>query len=421
MQTVRLLSSRPAELGDATLELDTSICDEVADLVLAVRAAQAECRREDLSGMAHPLALRRERARIAHRLGSVAAGRFWSEVATEVEAVRIVREGVAEAYERVRHRRSGLTMRLLSVAEYVKGRWRVTDTTDAGDERITAVLLRGAPPDEELDPEQWTDRWTEQHGPTAVLRWQNGRGRLEHPIEGWTATVRTGSGRELARAMGGGGAPLLEKQAAATVISLVPVLDAGPRTEQLRWVSRAVGMFGARDASSVWVPSAAKAVPFPTWQSTVEGPLELPALSSLWLRTQRQRGAWVTRGMTSLMLPEIEVFCAGLTVATVRSLLREAAGRLLGHHQERIDRSLGACAAAVPQIAPRLYQKSEHGPEPLPLERLESALDLGDCFALGSIEAVIAPGRQGPRAGESYGRWGAMALRTQPAWWAEAA
>lgn len=424
MQTVRLLSQRSVEHeGDATLELDTAVCDELAELVLAVRAAQAEGRREDLPGMAHPLALRREQARIGHRIGAAAARRFWADVSVEVEAVRRVHDGLAEIYERTRHRRTGMVMRFLSVAEHVQGRWRLTDTCDAGDERLTAVLLRGAPPQSEPDPERWARRWADRYGPTATLHWEGGRGRLEHPTEGWLAQVRTGTGRELARALGASGsaAELLEKQAAATVVSMVPSLEARTRTEQLRWVSRAVASLGEGDASSVWVPSAAKAVPFTTWATTVEGPLELPALSSLWLRTQRQRGAWITRGMTTLMLPEVEVFCAGLSVATVRSLLREAAGRLLGHHEARVERGLGATAPAVPAVAPRLYRRGAEASEALPIERLESALDLGDAFVVGSIEATLAAGRQGPRPGETYGRWGSVALRAQPAWWADAA
>lgn len=425
MQTVRVLGSRAVGTEDEVThpELDTSVSDEVARLMVAIRAAQAEGRQEPLRRMAHPLALRREHARIARTLGIPEAAKFWSQLSADVEAVRIVGEGLAEVYEHVRDHRSGTSLRLVSTVEHVKGSWRLTDARDATDERITAVLLRGAPPDEPLDPATWTRRWERAHGATTELTFQAGRGVLTHSGEGWTAGVRTGSGRDLARVLGmqGASGELLEKQPAATIVSLVPMLDARKRTEQLRWMSRVVATFGAEDASSVWVPSAAKAVPFPTWVAAVDGPLELPALSALWLRTQRQRGAWITRGLTALMLPEIEVWCAGLTVVTVRALLREAAGRLLAHHQARIARGLGACAPAVPALAPRLYRRDAEGPTALPLDLLETTLDLGDCFVAGEVEAVVAPGRQGPRTGESYGRWGSMALRTEPAWWLDAA
>jgi hypothetical protein len=422
MQQVRLLSNRPVGHEDETadLELDTSVCDEVAELLVAIRGALAGGRHDELRRMAHPLALRHEHARIARLFGNAEAATFWAQSTVDVEAVRIVADGVAEVYEHVRHHRSGTSLRLMSTAEYVKGHWRMTEARDAIDERVTAVLLRGAPPDQPLDARAWMERWTRAHGPTAVLQIDNGRGSIDHPTEGWSALVRTGSGRDLARALGlrGPQAELLEKQPAATVLSLVPTLDARNRSDQLRWISRAVAAFGERDASSVWVPSAAKAVPFSMWLDAVAGPLELPALSALWLRTQRQRGAWVTRGMTSFMLPEIEVWCAGLTVHTVRALLREAAGRFLAHPDQRVVRRLGACAPAVPAIAPRLYRRGEAGPVALPIERLETAIDLGDAFVAGDVEASVGPGRMGARPGESYGRWGAIALRTEPAWWA---
>jgi hypothetical protein len=55
------------------------------------------------------------------------------------------------------------------------------------------------------------------------------------------------------------------------------------------------------------------------------------------------------------------------------------------------------------------------------VHRLDTALEVGDCFVAGDVEAVVAHGRQGPKPGESYGRWGAIALRTEPAWWLGAA
>ncbi len=425
MQQVRLLSHRSAGQDDdaAVLELETSLCDEVAELIVAVRGALATGRQDELRRMAHPVALRREHARLSRLFGTKEAADFWSQATAEVEAVRLVADGVAEAYEHVRHHRSGTSLRLVSTAEYVKGHWRMTDTRDATDERVTAVLLRGAPPDRPLDARAWTERWARVHGPTATLQLDEGRVTLDHPTEGWSAIVRTGSGRDLSRALGlrGTQGELLEKQPAATLLSLVPTLDARKRTDQLRWMSRAVAAFGAQDASSVWVPSAVKVVPFSTWLDAMEGPLELSALSALWLRTQRQRGAWVTRGMTSFMLPDVEVWCAGLTVHTVRALLREAAGRLLAHHEARVARKLGACAPAVPGVAPRLYRRGRSGPSALPIDRLETAIDLGDCFVAGEVEAVVGLGRMGPRPGESYGRWGAIALRTEPAWWMDAA
>lgn len=425
MQSVRVLGSRAVghEDGAARLELDTSVCDEVAELVVAIRRAQADGTPEQLRRMAHPAALRREHARVARALGFPDVAPFWSQVACDVEAVRIVADGMAEVYERVRHEESGVVVRLMSIVEHVRGKWRLTDARDATDERLTAVLMRGAPPERPIDGAEWTRRWERAHGPTATLEVQDGRGVLTHPVEGWVASVRVGSGRDVARRLGlrGPAAELLDKQPAATVLSLVPVLDARKRTEQLRWLSRAVAALGERDASSVWVPSAAKAVPFSTWASAVDGPLELSALAALWLRTQRQRGAWVTRGLGALMLPEVEVWCAGLSVATVRALLREAAGRLLAHHEARITRGLGAGAPAVPAAAPRLYRRGEDGPVALPFDLLETTLDLGDCFVAGEVEAVIALGRQGPRPGESYGRWGSIALRTEPDGWVGAA
>lgn len=369
--------------------------------------------------MAHPVAMRREQVRLVRRFGVSDAADFWSAARSHVEAVRVVREGFAEAYEEVWHQPTGTTLRLVCTVEHVRGHFRITDAREAADERITAVLLRGAPPEQPIDVATWTREWTDEHGPTARLSTEGQRGTIEHPHEGFRATLRTGSGRDLARALGvtGSVGELLEKQPAATIVSLVPALDARRRNAQLRWVSRIVSTLGARDASSVWVPSAAKAIPFATWRAATQGRLELPSLSALWLRTQRQRGAWVTRGLTTFMLPEIEVHCAGLTVATVRALLREAAGRLLAHHQVRDERSLGGAAPAVPAVAPRLYVRSKKGPRALELERLETTLDIGDSFVAGEVEAVIAHGRQGPRVGESYGRWGAIALLTEPAWW----
>ncbi len=425
MHSVRALGNRSSgrEEEPTTIELDSSVCDEVAELVAAIRQAQAEGRPEQLRRMAHPVALQREQVHIARILGLPEKTQLWSQLSAHVEAVRRVGEGLAEVYEHVRHHRSGTSMRLVAQVEHVKGRWRMTDARDAIDERVMGVLLRGAPPDDLLDAERWMRRWQRAYGPTAELIVQGAHGVLTHPSEGWTASLRTGSGRDLARMLGmsGPSAELLEKQPAASVLSLVPMLDARKRTEQLRWMSRAIALFGSDDASSVWVPSAAKAVPFATWASAVEGHLELPALSALWLRTQRQRGAWITRGLGAFMLPEVEVACAGLSMLTVRALLREAAGRLLAHHQARITRGLGACAPAVLAAAPRLYRRTAEGPVALPLERLESTLDLGDSFVAGDVEAVLALGRQGPRPGESYGRWGSIALRTEQAWWVGAA
>jgi hypothetical protein len=205
------------------------------------------------------------------------------------------------------------------------------------------------------------------------------------------------------------------------VLSMSPGLRARARTEQLRWMSRAAYVFGKDDASTVWVPSAAKAIPFPTWAAAIDGPLELPALSALWLRTQRQRGAWITRGMSTFMLPEVEIQCAGLNVAMVRELLRELAGRLLRHHEERVTLDYDANAPAVPGCAARLYRPSAEGPIAIPLESLATVLELGQTFTVGEVECTLVPGRQGPRQGESYGRWGAIALRPDTAWWLEAA
>ncbi len=243
MQQVRLLSNRPLGHEDEAtdFELDSSVCDEVADLIVAVRAALARGERDELRRMAHPMALRHERARLGKRFGTADAASFWSHVTAEVEAVRLVAEGVAEVYEHVRHHRSGTSLRLVSTVEYVKGRWRMTEARDASDERITAVLLRGAPPDQPLDAKAWTARWEREHGPTAVLHVNGGRGAIDHPTEGWSALLRTGSGRDLARglALRGPAAELLEKQPAATVLSLVPMLEARKRTNQLRWISHA--------------------------------------------------------------------------------------------------------------------------------------------------------------------------------------
>jgi len=425
MQTARPDPAR--ELGPeeraTQYTLGSSVCDDIAEVVREVRAALREGRYDELRQMAHPLALRREQARLARRFGAGEAVDFWSDVRTHVEAVRIVGDGVGEAYEEVRHHRTSTTLRLACTVEHVRGHWRVTDTREANDERVTAVLLRGAPPEQPLDVRAWTREWNEAHGPTAVLTVEGQRGLVEHPDKPYRASIRTGSGHELSRALGlsGAVAELLDKQPAATIVSLAPAFDAAVRNDQLRWVSRVVTALGARDASSVWVPSAAKAMPYSSWRGVTEGPLELPALSALWLRTQRQRGAWVTRGLTTFMLPEIEVFCAGLSVATVRALLREAVGRMLSHHQERERCSLGANAPAVLGVAPRLYKRAKRGPELVPIHRLETALDVGDRFVAGEVESVIAPGRQGPRPGESYGRWGAIALRSEPAWWLSAA
>src|SRR5690606_2892517 len=122
------------------------------------------------------------------------------------------------------------------------------------------------------------------------------RGMIEHPRDGYRPSLRTGSGRDVALALrlSGSASELLEKQPAATIVSLVPAFDAHVRNDHLRCLSHIATALGARDASSVWVPSAAKAIPFPSWRGVTAGPLELPALSALWLRTQRQRGAWVT-------------------------------------------------------------------------------------------------------------------------------
>lgn len=421
MQTARHEGARAVDAEDRAthLTLDTSVCDEVAELVREVRDALREGRYGELRQMAHPLAMRREQARLARRFGAAEGVDFWSDADSHVEAVRIVGDGLAEAYEEVRHAPSSTALRLACTVEYVGGRWRITDARDATDERITAVLLRGAPPERPIDPDTWAREWSEEHGPTATLTVDGARGMIEHPDEGYRASLRTGSGRDvsLALRLTGSVSELLEKQSAATIVSLVPAFDAHVRNEQLRWLSHVVTALGARDASSVWVPSAAKAIPFPSWRGVTAGPLELPALSALWLRTQRQRGAWITRGLTTFMLPEVEVFCAGLSVATVRALLREAAGRLLAHHQERERRAHGATAPAVLAAAPRLYRRGKKGPEALTAHRLETALELGDTFVAGDVEALIAPGRQGPKPGESYGRWGAIALRTEPAWW----
>jgi hypothetical protein len=425
----RLASSEIVADADSSAEddvffdpiLDTSACDEAAQLVLDVRRALAEGRHNSLRVMAHPLALKREHERFSRTLGAQIAASFWAEVTSGIDAVRMVSEGFAEVYEHARHQRGGATYRFVSTVEHLKGRWRMTDTREATDERIAAVLLRGAPGEEKIDGRAWTRAWEQRYGETAVLRAADGS--LDHPVRGWRASVRSGSGRDVARtmALSGPSAELLEKQPAATMVSLVPALEARARTEQLQWIARAVSLLGARDASSVWVPSAAKALPYATWRSAAEGALDLPSLSALWLRTQRQRGAWVTRGMTNFMLPEVEVWCAGLNVAMVRVLLRDAVGRLLRHHHERVTLDRSACAAAVPGLAARLYARSSEGPIARPTEELSTAIALAEIFEVGDVQCSIGPGRQGPRPGETYGRWGAIALRPEDAWWSTAA
>ncbi len=402
------------------IELDSAICDEAAALVTEIREALAKEHYERLGNLAHPLAIRREHARLARLFGQEAAGTFWSNATSRIEAVRMVGNGAAEIYEHVQHHPTKTAMRFCSVAEHVKGAWRLLDAREAWDERLTAVVLRGSPPETSIDIDRWMRRWERAHGATATLRMeQHGRALLSHPDHGWTAIVRIGSGRDLARilSLGGSEAALLEKQPAATLVSMVPALNANERTEQLRWLARAVVAFGARDASSVWVPTAQKAIPFSTWITAVEGTLSISVLSALWTRTQRQEGAWVTRGMTHFMLPEIEVCSVGLMVATVRELLRMSAGRLLRHHAERAAAGLGASAPAVPAVAARLYSVEKQSLSPMPNIDLESSIAIGTSFAVGEVEALLRPGRQGPRQGESYGRWGSVALRSEPAWW----
>lgn len=428
MQSVRILRDQP--VGELRVEeddiffdpvQDSSAYDGAAQLVVAVRDALARAKYNSLRALAHPLAIRREQAWLARVLGPETAADFWAQATPQIEAVRLVAGGLAEVYEHVRHHRTATSLRLVSTVEHLQGRWRLTDAREATDERLTAVLLRGAPPEDEIDANAWTRAWQERYGQSAVLHLEKGRGTLEHPVHGWKAIVRTGSGRDLARqmALSGPSAELLEKQPAATILSLVPSIDARARTRQLQWIARAVCLLGVRDASSVWVPSAAKAIPFSTWRSAAEGPLELASLSALWLRTQRQRGAWVTRGMTNFMLPEIEIWCAGLSLAMVRALLRDAAGRLLRHHKERMNLELDGCAAAVPAIGPRLY--GADGTNARPIDELTTAVALTEMFEVGEVQCVLGPGRQGPRPGESYGRWGALAIRPDEVWWSSAA
>jgi hypothetical protein len=429
MQSVRVLRNETvqgaqieqAEDDDVFFDpvQDSAVYDEAARLMITVRDALAQAKYNSLRALAHPLAIRREQAWLARVLGPQVAADFWAQSTVQIEAVRIVAGGLAEVYEHVRHHRTATSLRLVSTVEHVQGRWRMTDAREATDERVTAVLLRGAPPEDAIDTNAWNRAWNERYGQTAALRLQKGRGDLEHPVHGWKAMVRNGSGRDLARQMAltGPSAELLEKQPAATIVSLVPSIDARDRTRQLQWIARAVSLLGQKDASSVWVPSAAKAVPFSTWRSAAEGPLELASLSALWLRTQRQRGAWVTRGMTNFMLPEIEIWCAGLSLAMVRALLRDSAGRLLRHHKERMNLELDGSAGAVPAIAPRLYT----GTNARPVPELPTAISLSEMFEVGEVECGLAPGRQGPRPGESYGRWGSLAIRPDEVWWSSAA
>lgn len=164
MQTVRPRTVRVPEPDERSMHdtLDSSVCDDVADVVREVRAALGEGRYEDVREMAHPHAMRREAARLARRFGAEPV-EFWPEVRSHVEAVRIVGEGAAEAYEEIRHPERGAPIRLCCMVEHVGGRWRITDSREATDERLMAVLFRGAPPEEPLDAEAWTRAWTAEH------------------------------------------------------------------------------------------------------------------------------------------------------------------------------------------------------------------------------------------------------------------
>jgi hypothetical protein len=404
--------------------LEASPPDEAAmaaEAVRFVRAAQAAGSDALSSELASPLALRRERARLAHHLGSEAASSFWSEARAETEAVRVLREGEAEVYERAPFPRLGVTLRFVSLVRREQGAWRLVDTTDAGDERVTVVLLRGASASARLDMAGRLRRWIDARQASEPFTWEAEGATLREPDAGWTALVRSGTGLELARSLGASGPSslLLEAQPAATLVTMRPALDATARTAQLRWLARAAAALGAPDASSVWVPSAAKVIPYAEWAEAATGPLDLPRLAPLWLRVERGREAWVTRGLSTLMLPEVELVGRELPAVIVRAFLREVAGRLFAHHRARIAGGLGASAPAVPEVAPRLFWQGPHGPEPLPVDRTETQLELGAAFALPPLEGLVARGRQGPEPGESYGRWGSIAVAPRRLWWGD--
>ncbi|MBX3274301.1 MAG: hypothetical protein KF729_28805 [Sandaracinaceae bacterium] len=285
---------------------------------------------------------------------------FWRTAEYRMDAGRVVSPDEVEVYETIVAPGGETDLRTLTLMRRRGGHWRQVTSMDAPDEKLVAALLCPRAP--VALPEAAGDARIETGGTGSLLRGSR---------EGWVARVRDVAppdpadvtDRRLREALG----------ATARVISLalLPSRERAARIAQLRWFAGAVAALGeALGAAHAYLPWIERLMA-PAALALPEN-ADLDEIAARWVAVVAVDGWTGTRGMSHLMLPEVET-------------------RWIDWPDEEV----------ATQIAVRAAEDLRDG---------ECSLEPRTDVEVGGTRCRVDYGRRGAALGQTYGRYGAVRL-----------
>ena len=289
--------------------------------------------------------------------------RFWKRAEVAPVAVRTIDRVEAEVYERLTLPNEILSIVSLVRREDPSADWKVVCTSETDDDRFVFWI---ATPRETIDDVAWTREFqSRERG--ELLMTEETEGVLGHPDRGWLVNVRGPNvPAKWPDVLPGEGGRIVELTSALS--SSVP-----ERREQLRWVLRAARVFlDELEGQAALMPAYKKLVLSPALRAAAANQLTSSQAFRFWARIDETHEYFHTTGLRQLGLPEVE-----------------AAKSLVGDRERtaRLVRWLGA-SLVDPRRSPTM----------------------GTELFVGEHTFLLAPGRRGPRAGKTYGRWGAIEI-----------
>lgn len=289
---------------------------------------------------------------------------FWRSAEYALSGARVVSPDEVEIYETITAPGRQAELRALTLLRRRGGHWRQVTTVDAPDEKLVASLI--CPDDPLLLRDEIPDARLRMDEEGATLA------QVRHERESWVAVLRAGAppdpsdvrDRRLREALDGAGW--------LVSVALLGARERQERERQLRWFTSVVATLGTMVGSSqAYLPWIDRLIA-PSQLALPDGDGSLEALASRWVSVVEFDGWTGTRGMSHLMMSEVEA-------RWIDWPTREAA----------TDIVLRAAAA---------------------LRSGECALRPRTVESVADTRCATDFGRRGPALGLTYGRFGAVRL-----------
>lgn len=284
---------------------------------------------------------------------------FWRGAHEMLESVRHVDDSEAEVYERVALRSEALSVVTL-LRRDAEDSWKVVSSRRAPDDRfrIWLTCTRDA-----LRERAWLDLVEAELGERPALVREGSIAVLTHPMSGPLVVRGPFVPEQWPEYVPGPAALMLELSARLPH-------ESRARVEQLGWIVRvAHSLLETHGGSAGLLPFHRKLILPRPLRAATEGRLDSRGLFNFWARLRQVDGYLVSSGLEQLALPEVEVSLGAFGQRRAQAIVRELGAQVVA--------SRGA---------------------------------LGPTVVVGDGRYQVIPGRRGPRAGESYGRWGSVGV-----------